>query len=91
MQNKIEFPLVGGFYINYIAKNFRNSVSFSQVEGICNTMRGRVRFDGSWPGVVLGGIRDFVPEIRRCRRILLIGTATSYHVGLATRYYLIEA
>jgi len=61
-----------------------------QVEGICNTMRGRVRFDGSWPGVVLGGIRDFVPEIRRCRRILLIGTATSYHVGLATRQILEE-
>ena len=57
-----------------------------QVNSICNTMRGRVRFDKTWPGVILGGILNFVPEIHRCRRILLIGSGTSYHVALATRY-----
>jgi len=61
-----------------------------QVDSICNTMRGRVRFDKTWPGVILGGILNFVPEIHRCRRILLIGSGTSYHVALATRQVLEE-
>ena len=60
-----------------------------QVDGIYNTMRGRVRFDKKGT-VVLGGIRDFVSEIRRCRRVLLLGCGTSYHVGLATRQILEE-
>jgi len=69
-----------------------------QVDSVFNTMRGRVRFaanvdadDVTGTGtVVLGGIRDFVPEIRRCRRVLLMGCGTSYHVGLATRQILEE-
>merc|ERR1712098_929994 len=37
-----------------------------------------------------GGIKSFVPEIRRCRRLLLIGCGTSYHTGIATRQILEE-
>jgi len=32
---------------------------------------GRVNFETG--AVYLGGIKDYIPEIRRCRRLLLIG------------------
>jgi len=51
-------------------------------------MRGRVNFEAE--SVILGGIKSFVPEIRRCRRLLLIGCGTSYHSGIATRQILEE-
>ena len=35
-------------------------------------------------------IQSFIPEIRRCRRLLLIGCGTSYHSGIATRQILEE-
>merc|ERR1712098_2212 len=53
-----------------------------------NTMRGRINFDKH--EVTLGGIKDFIPEIKRCRRLLLIGCGTSYHTGIATRQLLEE-
>jgi len=59
-----------------------------QPESVVNTMRGRVNFDVD--SVVLGGIKSFVPEILRCRRLLLIGCGTSYHSGIATRQILEE-
>jgi len=59
-----------------------------QPESVVNTMRGRVNFEAE--SVVLGGIKSFVPEIRRCRRLLLIGCGTSYHSGIATRQILEE-
>ena len=40
--------------------------------------------------VTLGGIKDFVPEIKRCRRLLLIGCGTSYHSAIASRALLEE-
>ena len=56
---------------------------FEQPESVINTMRGRVNFeDGT---VILGGIKDYIPEIRRCRRLLLIGCGTSYHSIIAVR------
>merc|ERR1719427_1441943 len=51
-------------------------------------MRGRINYDNET--VVLGGIKDFVPEIRRCRRLLLIACGTSYHSAIATRQLLEE-
>lgn len=44
-------------------------------------MRGRVNFENSQ--VILGGIVDYLPEIKRCRRLLLIGCGTSYHSAVA--------
>lgn len=33
--------------------------------------------------VVLGGIKDHLLEIRRCRRLIFIGCGTSFHSALA--------
>ena len=35
-------------------------------------------------------MKDYIPEIRRCRRLLLIGCGTSYHSAIATRQLLEE-
>lgn len=61
---------------------------FEQPDSVVNTMRGRVRFDTNT--VVLGGIKDYIPEIKRCRRLMLIGCGTSYHSAVATRQLLEE-
>ncbi|XP_073848264.1 glutamine--fructose-6-phosphate aminotransferase [isomerizing] 2-like isoform X6 [Musca autumnalis] len=61
---------------------------FEQPESVVNTMRGRVRFDTNT--IVLGGIKDYIPEIKRCRRLMLIGCGTSYHSAVATRQLLEE-
>ncbi|XP_005187464.1 glutamine--fructose-6-phosphate aminotransferase [isomerizing] 2 [Musca domestica] len=61
---------------------------YEQPESVVNTMRGRVRFDTQ--EVVLGGIKEYIPEIRRCRRLMLIGCGTSYHSAVATRQLLEE-
>ena len=54
---------------------------FEQPESIMNTMRGRVNFETDQ--VLLGGIKDHISEIRRCRRLLFIACGTSYHSALA--------
>ncbi|XP_030370186.1 glutamine--fructose-6-phosphate aminotransferase [isomerizing] 2-like isoform X3 [Scaptodrosophila lebanonensis] len=67
---------------------FMQKEIFEQPESVVNTMRGRVRFDGN--SIVLGGIKDYIPEIKRCRRLMLIGCGTSYHSAVATRQLLEE-
>ncbi|KAJ2946305.1 hypothetical protein O0L34_g12341 [Tuta absoluta] len=67
---------------------FMQKEIFEQPESIVNTMRGRLNFaDGA---VILGGIKDYIPEIKRCRRLMLIGCGTSYHSAVATRQLLEE-
>lgn len=61
---------------------------FEQPESVVNTMRGRVNFENQT--VTLGGIKDYIPEIKRCRRLMLIGCGTSYHSAIATRQLLEE-
>lgn len=61
---------------------------YEQSESVVNTMRGRVKFDSN--SIVLGGIKDYIPEIKRCRRLMLIGCGTSYHSAVATRQLLEE-
>ena len=61
---------------------------YEQPESVINTMRGRVNF--STKKVVLGGIKDYISEIRRCRRLILIACGTSYHSAVATRQLLEE-
>lgn len=68
--------------------SFMQKEIFEQPESVVNTMRGRVNFDTG--SVVLGGIKDYIPEIRRCRRLMLIGCGTSYHSAIATRQLLEE-
>lgn len=54
---------------------------FEQPESVINTMRGRVNFETNQ--VILGGIKDYMSEIRRCRRLLFIACGTSYHSAIA--------
>merc|ERR1719445_143010 len=67
---------------------FMQKEIYEQPESVVNTMRGRVNFDTE--NVVLGGLKAYIPEIRRCRRLLLIGCGTSFHSGIASRQILEE-
>ncbi|CAG5132896.1 unnamed protein product, partial [Candidula unifasciata] len=68
--------------------SFMQKEIFEQPESVVNTMRGRVNFESGT--VVLGGIKDYMNEIRRCRRLLFIACGTSYHSAVATRQLLEE-
>nr|XP_045594537.1 glutamine--fructose-6-phosphate aminotransferase [isomerizing] 2-like isoform X1 [Procambarus clarkii]XP_045594546.1 glutamine--fructose-6-phosphate aminotransferase [isomerizing] 2-like isoform X2 [Procambarus clarkii] len=68
--------------------SFMQKEIFEQPESVVNTMRGRINFDSET--VVLGGIKEHLSEIRRCRRLLLIACGTSYHSTIATRQLLEE-
>nr|AWU68208.1 glutamine-fructose-6-phosphate amidotransferase isoform D [Pseudolycoriella hygida] len=67
---------------------FMQKEIFEQPESVVNTMRGRVNFVNKT--ITLGGIKDYIPEIKRCRRLMLIGCGTSYHSAVATRQLLEE-
>uniref|UniRef100_A0A8B9QB75 glutamine--fructose-6-phosphate transaminase (isomerizing) n=1 Tax=Apteryx owenii TaxID=8824 RepID=A0A8B9QB75_APTOW len=68
--------------------SFMQKEIFEQPESVVNTMRGRVNFDDYT--VNLGGLKDHIKEIQRCRRLILIACGTSYHAGVATRQVLEE-
>ncbi|KAK7073355.1 Glucosamine--fructose-6-phosphate aminotransferase 1, partial [Halocaridina rubra] len=68
--------------------SFMQKEIFEQPESVVNTMRGRINFDSET--VILGGIKDYISEIRRCRRLILIACGTSYHSAIATRQLLEE-
>merc|ERR1719317_184003 len=72
-----------GSYSSFMQKEI-----FEQPESVVNTMRGRINFDEQ--NVVLGGIKEHLNEIRRCRRLLMIACGTSYHSAVATRQLLEE-
>ncbi|KAM4621988.1 glutamine--fructose-6-phosphate aminotransferase [isomerizing] 2 isoform 2-T2 [Polymixia lowei] len=67
---------------------FMQKEIFEQPESVVNTMRGRICFDTST--VVLGGLKDHLKEIKRCRRLIMIGCGTSFHAAVATRQILEE-
>ncbi|CAG9763170.1 unnamed protein product [Ceutorhynchus assimilis] len=75
--------IMKGNYDYYMQKEI-----FEQPESVVNTMRGRVNFETR--SVTLGGIKEHIPEIKRCRRLMLIGCGTSYHSAIATRQLLEE-
>ncbi|PVH17562.1 glutamine-fructose-6-phosphate aminotransferase [isomerizing] [Candidozyma duobushaemuli] len=64
-------------------KHFMQKEIFEQPDSAFNTMRGRLDFSNN--SVNLGGLRSWLPTIRRCRRIIMIACGTSYHSCLATR------
>jgi glucosamine--fructose-6-phosphate aminotransferase (isomerizing) len=68
--------------------SFMQKEIFEQPESVVNTMRGRINYE--LETITLGGIKNYVPEIRRCRRLLMIGCGTSYHSAIATRQLLEE-
>ena len=70
--------------VNIISGNYQYFMQkeiFEQPESVVNTMRGRVNFENNT--VVLGGIKSYIHEIRRCRRMLFIACGTSYHSAVA--------
>lgn len=75
--------IMKGNYDSFMLKEI-----FEQPESVVNTMRGRMFFEART--VVLGGIKEFIPEIKRCRRLILIACGTSYHSAVATRQLLEE-
>lgn len=75
--------IMKGNYSTFMQKEI-----FEQPESIKNTMRGRVDFDNS--KITLGGLSEHLDDIRRCRRMILIASGTSYHSGVATRQLLEE-
>jgi len=75
--------IMKGNYEHYMLKEI-----MEQPESVVNTMRGRVNFDTK--AVCLGGIQQYISEIRRAKRLLLIACGTSYHSAVATRAILEE-
>lgn len=64
-------------------KHFMQKEIYEQPESTFNTMRGRIDFvDNS---VMLGGLKAWLPAVRRARRVIMIACGTSYHSCLATR------
>lgn len=72
------YSLLKGNYDSFMLKEIHE-----QPESITNTMRGRVLFEKH--KIQLGGIRDQLKNIRRCRRIIFIACGTSYHSAVSTR------
>jgi len=62
---------------------FMQKEIYEQPESVVNTMRGRVNFDEN--KITLGGLRAYLPIMRRCRRMVFIACGTSYHSCIATR------
>jgi glucosamine--fructose-6-phosphate aminotransferase (isomerizing) len=61
--------------------HFMQKEIYEQPESVVNTMRGRVNFDSQ--AITLGGLKNYLPIMRRCRRIVFVACGTSYHSCLA--------
>ncbi|RPA83406.1 glucosamine-fructose-6-phosphate aminotransferase [Ascobolus immersus RN42] len=64
-------------------EHFMQKEIFEQPESVVNTMRGRLDVENK--KVTLGGLRQYLSTIRRCRRIIFIACGTSYHSCMAVR------
>ena len=75
VNRRIDLLSVGNY------SSFMQKEIFEQPESVMNTMRGRVNFESDQ--VVLGGVKEYIAEIRRCRRLMFIACGTSYHSAIA--------
>ena len=64
--------------------HFMQKEIYEQPESVVNTMRGRVNFDTR--SIMLGGLKAYLPVIRRCRRLLFVACGTSYHSCIAVSW-----
>ncbi|KAI9850448.1 MAG: glutamine--fructose-6-phosphate transaminase (isomerizing) [Thelocarpon superellum] len=64
-------------------EHFMQKEIFEQPESVVNTMRGRL--DVANKKVTLGGLRQYIATIRRCRRLIFIACGTSFHSCMAVR------
>ena len=63
--------------------HFMQKEIFEQPESVINTMRGRL--DVANKSVTLGGLKQYISTIRRCRRLIFIACGTSFHSCMAVR------
>ncbi|KAJ8611766.1 hypothetical protein MRB53_037773 [Persea americana] len=63
--------------------HFMQKEIFEQPESVVNAMRGRLNLKEKT--VTLGGLRQYISTIRRCRRLIFIACGTSYHSCMAVR------
>ena len=63
--------------------HFMQKEIFEQPESVVNAMRGRLNAVDKT--VNLGGLKQYITTIRRCRRIIFIACGTSYHSCMAVR------
>lgn len=70
--------IMKGDYEHFMLKEI-----FEQSDSVVNTMRGRINFETQT--VSLGGLSQFLNNIRRSQRLVFIACGTSYHSCLATR------
>ncbi|KAF1987672.1 glucosamine-fructose-6-phosphate aminotransferase [Aulographum hederae CBS 113979] len=63
--------------------HFMQKEIFEQPESVVNAMRGRIDLENK--NVMLGGLRQYMTTIRRCRRLIFIACGTSYHSCMAVR------
>ena len=63
--------------------HFMQKEIFEQPDSVINAMRGRLDVENK--KVTLGGLRQYISTIRRCRRLIFIACGTSYHSCMAVR------
>jgi len=63
--------------------HFMQKEIFEQPDSVIDAMRGRL--DVVNKHVTLGGLRQYITTIRRCRRLIFIACGTSYHSCMAVR------
>lgn len=63
--------------------HFMQKEIFEQPDSVIDAMRGRL--DVPNKQVTLGGLRQYITTIRRCRRLIFIACGTSYHSCMAVR------
>ncbi|TYJ58503.1 glutamine-fructose-6-phosphate transaminase (isomerizing) [Cryptococcus floricola] len=63
--------------------HFMQKEIYEQPESVVNTMRGRINFD--YRTITLGGLKAYLPVIRRGRRLIFVACGTSYHSCIAAR------
>ena len=64
-------------------EHFMQKEIYEQPESTFNTMRGRIDFESNQ--ITLGGLKSWLPTIKKARRLLLIACGTSFHSCMATR------
>jgi len=64
-------------------EHFMQKEIFEQPESVINAMRGRLDLHNKQ--IILGGLRQYISTIRRCRRLIFIACGTSYHSCMAVR------
>lgn len=70
--------IMKGNFKHYMIKEI-----YEQTESVVNTMRGRVNHENHT--VSLGGLVQYLQNIKRSQRLIFVACGTSYHSSLATR------